>query len=538
MKSKILFALILFISTFAYAEDELDSLLTLLDAEIARKEFYENEKNDTITSLRNQLFEESNASNSRPFILCEKLHENYFTFNYDSAIAYANKMLVIATNSNDQYLITRARIKISATLLASGIFSEVKGNLNSINISYLDTTSKINYYYIYSRLFFDMADYYQRDYFTQKFEVLGLQYLDSALQISASYPAQYLSLDGLRNVRTDNIDSAISIYETLFDRFYLTGRQYAIDASTYAYALEQSGNLDEAMYYLIHAAIEDLRLVNKENFALIKLADLLYNQGKIIESSKYLNVALDDATRYGALQRKFQISQLQPIIEASKLQIIEKQSARIKKYAMLVTALSVIIIVVLVFLNKQYISIKKGRNELNKSYSIVQNTNRKLLEANLINEEYIAKFFETNSDLIDKIEDYKQTVENKILLNKIIDLKTYISNLDIQKEREDLFRIFDSVFFNLFPDFVQKFNDLFEESDQIILKNNSEMNTNLRIFALIRLGINDTEKIANILNYSVNTINTYKTKIKNKSKISNEDFEDEIMRIQSFRDSE
>lgn len=511
-----------------------DSLFPELDAEIAKKDYYEALKIQEIKALKLAL---SNIKSKNPFEqfkVFEELHLAYFTFDYDSAIFYATKMMDIAYSNQNPKLIALSKIKISSTMLASGIFSEVKDTLNSVQISALDTANQIDYYYLYSRLFFDMADYYQRSYFFNKYVNLGLQYLDSALIISKQNPARYYSLKGLYYVREGNIKTAIQTYQTLFNKYQIKGKQFAIDGCTYAYALELYKNYDEAMVYLARAAIEDIKIANKENVALINLSDLLYNQGYIVESSKYLNVAFDDASQYGALQRKFQISQLQPIIEASKLELSEKQSARMVRYVIAVSGLSLFIIVILIILYVQYNRIRAAKNEINKSYNTLQKTNWKLREVNLINEEYIAKFFETNSDLIDKIESYKQTIQNKVLMNKIDELKTFINNLDINQERDEMYRIFDSVFINIFPDFIRKYNDLFEEKDRIILKNFSEMNTDLRIFALIRLGINDTEKISNILNYSVNTINTYKTKIKNKSLISNEDFENEIMKIQSI----
>jgi len=108
-----------------------------------------------------------------------------------------------------------------------------------------------------------------------------------------------------------------------------------------------------------------------------------------------------------------------------------------------------------------------------------------------------------------------------------------LANIALKKEKEELYRNFDRVFLKLFPDFVEEFNKLLKEEHRIVLKEDELLNTDLRIFALIRMGITDNEKIANILQYSVNTIYTYKTKIKNRSLVPNEKFEDYVMQINS-----
>ncbi|MBN2807702.1 MAG: hypothetical protein JXR22_13680, partial [Prolixibacteraceae bacterium] len=281
-------------------------------------------------------------------------------------------------------------------------------------------------------------------------------------------------------------------------------------------------------------AIEDIRLANKENVALINLANRLFQQGKIEQASAYLDVALEDASTFGALQRKFQISQIQPIVEAARLKINEEQKDRIKRYAIVVTLLSLLIVVILglLFLNLQ--KVKAVQKEIRKTNLSLQQVNQKLREVNLIKNEYIGHFFKTNSDLIDKLEDFRQRIENKVNSRKIDDLLHLISKQNIKEEREEMYRTFDTVFLTIFPDFVNKFNALFPADDRFEINSTGQLNTDLRIFALIRLGISDTEKIAHILNYSVHTINTYKTKIKNRSVVSNDDFEKEIMKIQSI----
>jgi hypothetical protein len=169
--------------------------------------------------------------------------------------------------------------------------------------------------------------------------------------------------------------------------------------------------------------------------------------------------------------------------------------------------------------------------EANKQLQIVNN---KLIEADKIKEEYIGYFFNVNSDFFAKIERFKKSVDQKISDRKFEEIKFLVNNINLKQEKEEILKNFDKVFLKLFPDFVSEFNALFKKEDQIKLKDNELLSTDLRIFALIRMGIHDNEKIARILEYSVNTVYTYKTKIKNKSIVPNEEFEHRIMDIKTM----
>ncbi|HPR86341.1 MAG TPA: DUF6377 domain-containing protein, partial [Prolixibacteraceae bacterium] len=160
--------------------------------------------------------------------------------------------------------------------------------------------------------------------------------------------------------------------------------------------------------------------------------------------------------------------------------------------------------------------------------------NNHLVEANKIKEEYIGYFFNINSEYIDKMEAFQKSIHRKLIAKQYNDLDSIIKNADLKKERENLFTNFDKIFLKLFPNFVPEFNKLFREEDRIIPANGELLTSDLRIFALIRLGITDNEKIAKFLNYSVNTIYTYKTKIKNKTIVDRDSFDKKIMEIRAI----
>lgn len=165
---------------------------------------------------------------------------------------------------------------------------------------------------------------------------------------------------------------------------------------------------------------------------------------------------------------------------------------------------------------------------------LLQQVNDHLMEANKIKEEYIGYYFNINSEYLVKIQAFKQAVENKLMTKKYDDIRYVVNSINLKKEREDLYISFDKVFLKLFPDFVTTFNSYFKEEDRIVLKEGQLLNTELRIFALIRMGIHDSEKIAKILDYSIHTIYNYKARIKSKSILPNDEFESKIMEVRAL----
>jgi hypothetical protein len=182
---------------------------------------------------------------------------------------------------------------------------------------------------------------------------------------------------------------------------------------------------------------------------------------------------------------------------------------------------------------RQYRKLKEADSKITEANGELQKINQRLRESDKIKEEYIGYYFNINSDYLSKIEALKRSIDQKLLARKFEDLRFVADSLDLKRERENLYHGFDDTFVKLFPDFVTTFNSYFDEENRIVLKDSQVLNTELRIFALMRLGIVDTEKIAKILGYSVNTIYAYKTKVKSKSLLPNDEFEAKIREIKT-----
>ncbi len=509
------------------------TIYTELNNVLENRAEFEMQKRDYIDSLNIELNLVGNNDNAKYFIF-QALHRAYYSYKYDSAVFYADEMMKIAKNTQDSSLLYNAQIKTSATLLRAGMLLEVKDFLDSIPASKLHDSLQVEYFYIKAMLYFDLFDKYSSSIYKEKYWSLGSENLKSAIAITKPNSIKHHSLSGLYNLKMGDYIVAAHHYDILFSKYKLTGRQFAVDASTYATVYGAMGYEDKRMNLLVNAAIEDIKIVNRENSALTHIGNKLFEEGKIDIASYYLDIALNDAKLYGAQLRQEQLVQIMPSVEAAKAQIIELQKKRIKTYAILSSLLALVILGVLVLLFRQLRKVSEARTIILKKNKAIRDNNTKLREVNLVKEEYIGFSFKTSSDLIQKLDDYRQSVETKIKLKKYDELSSIINRGNIKQERDRFLESFDRTFLSIFPEFVLKFNKLFSEEDKFMDDNGKILNTELRIFALIRLGIQDSERISQILNYSVNTINTYKSKVKNRSTLNNDDFENEIKKIESI----
>ncbi len=480
--------------------------------------------------------------------LSNQLYTHYKVFKYDSAYEYACRCQKIAYQLRDPERIAYSSIILNFTLLASGLFKETADSLKVINVTGLNDNIKAEYYALQARYYYDLADYAKDNYYTPAYNKLGGTYLDTALTYYTPGSFSYKYYTGLKDIRFGNMPKAQATFRMLISNGGLSDHEIALTASTLSDLYIQKGSIDSAISLLIDAAIADVKSSTKETSAMYNLAQLLYKKGDIKNASKFIEYAIKDAAFYGARQRKVQLIAILPLIEAEKISQVESQKKILIGYSVIMTLLLVAVIFLAYTVYRQVVKLKHAQkfiSEANqKEHEINQRlaetndqlseANHKLSEANKIKEEYIGYFFNANSEFFNRIERFKRSVEQKLQDRKIDEIKFLVNHINLRKEKEDLLKNFDKAFLKLFPHFVEEFNQLFKPEDRIQLKDGEILNTDLRIFALKRMGIHDIAKIAQILEYSINTINTYKTKIKNKSIVLNEEFEHRIMQIESM----
>jgi hypothetical protein len=533
--------LLLTLSTTAWCQDLAANQFHELDLAIEASPKYDEAKRISIEQRKNSFIAGKKTDLPSLFTFYGQLYEEYKVFNYDSAFSYARQLQATALQLGDPSRIVHARLKLGFCLLSSGLYKETLDSLDKIDTRGAPDSLRAEYYSLMGRYYYDLGDFDNDAYNTPAYNRKGNDYMDSALQLYPVGSAQHNYYTGLKAIKSGRGQEALVVLKELLQRPGLAFHELAIIASTLSDIYITNGQTDTAITLLIRAAIADIKSSTKETAAIFNLAQLLYKKGDVRNASSYIEIAIGDAVFYGARQRKVQVSAILPLIEGEKVSRVEGEKSILITYSIIATLLLLIVIALVVIVFRQVSKLKNAQHIITEAHNKVQainqrllETNYKLSESNKIKEEYIGYFFNADSEFFDRIEKFKRSLEQKIAYRKWEDIITLVNNTNLKKEKEELLQNFDKVFLKLFPDFIQRYNDLFREEDKVQLKDHEFLNTDLRIFALIRMGIHDNEKIARILEYSVNTINTYKTKIKNRSTVPNEEFEQRIMEIKTL----
>jgi hypothetical protein len=311
-------------------------------------------------------------------------------------------------------------------------------------------------------------------------------------------------------------------------------RLHAIGSFCKAVIDGKLGNIESQERCLIYSAISDIESSTKENRSMQDLASILYQKGETARAYKYIQSSLEDANFYNARFRNIQISKVQPIIEETYLQTINTQNKQLRWSIFLISILFAGLGITMYFIYKQLKMIAKSRNELSNTNSVLKSLNHKLDEANHIKEEYIAFFIRQNSNYLEKFERYKKLISIRLSTGQLDKLSAMVNDKKNEEmDLNELYHNFDQAFLRIYPNFVNEVNKLLKKEEVYKLKEGT-LNTELRIFALIRLGINDTNQISEFLRYSLRTIYNYRSKVKAKSVIENDEFEAKIMQIGSI----
>ncbi|MBN2273646.1 MAG: hypothetical protein JXR41_12295 [Bacteroidales bacterium] len=531
--SAVTLAFILLMAAPAWSSSETEQLLKELEQCILDKDDYQARKKERINALVEDLHNTS-GNKQLLFETYIKIYTEYKSFIYDSAFKYVTRVNKLADESGDLIMINKARIMMGFTLLSSGLFKESLDILNNIQPDRHDTATLCEYYTVIARTCYDLADYNNDDHYAKVYRKTGTQYLDSAIHLLDDNTPEYWSAVGLRKMKLNDLKGSSDAFNYLISKYELPDHELAIATSSLGHVYSLLGRTNEAIDMLAQAAIADIRSSTKETVALRNLAVHLYNKGDITRAYQFIKIAFDDATFYNARHRKIEIGAVLPIIEGERLSVTERQKKQLMRYSVLITVLTILLIIFALIIHKQLKELKKVKLKLQDINSDLQKINDCLEEANKIKEKYIGYFFKVNSIYIEKIEEFQKLVHRKIVTRQFDDLDDLIRNSYFKKERENLFITFDKIFLKIFPHFVDEFNAMFNEEDRIVLQEDELLNTDLRIFALMRLGISDNEQIAKFLDYSVNTIYTYKTKIKNKTIVPRHEFEERIMSIKAI----
>ena len=548
MKKNCLLCFLLFFSCHsALAGESLDSLLNVLDKTIKEADTYVQIKENKLHELKKE------ARKTPPFSV-ERYHLNndiyleYKAYSSDSALHYLNENMLLARQLNDKERELKIQLELSYLLSSIGMYMEAADILNSIDRQTLPSSLLGYYYTCYEHVYFEAGAAQPRyKMFASRYAKLSHAYRDSMQVTLDPSSATYLWLRETQLREAGKYDEALEFSDRRLAEASFGTPQYALVAYQRFRLFESMGKKDEHLYYLVLSAISDVRSAIKEQSSLMVLAQELNRKGDLKRAYDYINFSWEISQFYKTRLRSWMNITPLSMINGNYQDIIKQQNRELLIYITCVALLALLLVIALIYIYRQMKALsiaKKGLQEVNERlFSLneeleevnrhLRSTNLELSESNLIKEAYIARFFKLCSVYVDRLQAYRKLVNKKLQRGQVAELlkMTHLSNDIVTVEVQELYANFDSAFLHLFPNFVESLNALLLPDEQIVLKPDELLNTELRIFALIRLGIKDSSQIAELLHYSVNTIYNYRSRVKTKARVSRDDFEDLVAKI-------
>lgn len=521
-----------------------DSLLLKLDQAIKERPIYMEQKELKLAELKRQLHRQ--IPDEERFAILGTLLDEYRSFNTDSALHMAEEREQIAIRLGNREYIDNARMNKADVLGMTGMYKEVMDLMRNIHIDRLSVDIHPYYYHIYRTVYGLMADYAVTAYEKKLYTELTDKYRDSLLLVNKDNLLIHTLIQSDQyNVRNE-YDKAIR----LLTDYLALQKDYEHDVAICAYTLSESYRLKEdkekEKEYLIVSAMADMKTAVREYISLRKLAVLLYQEGDIERAYSYVKICMEDAAACNARLRKLEILEIFPIINDAYQQKTEKQQEQMKWALVSISLLSLFLLLAIFYVYKQMKKVAAARrevidankrlkelnDELHLSNAQLKEANHSIAENSYLKEEYIGRYMDQCSVYLEKMDNYRRSLGKIAATGNVEELyKNIKSSKFIEGELKEFYTNFDNTFLQLFPTFVEDFNALLADDEQISLKAGERMNTELRIFALIRLGITDSVKIAQFLRYSVTTIYNYRTKVRNKAAGDRDLLEQEVMTI-------
>ncbi len=531
----------------AQSDARTERLFAQLDEMLGHSDTYIGHREHRIESIKNNLGK-SRFTPAKQYVLNQQLIEEYIPYQADSAIAYLYRNIELAERLGDRRKIDETRIALGYFYAGTGIYLEADRNLGAVDTAGLDRKALTDYYIARFKLNIELRLYSHDVSQRRQSERLTDFYIGRIIGSTEPGTPLRLTYELERAMRRNDYDMAERIVSELLDTVPPLTREYAIAAYMRAVAARFRGDDRMQIEWFTRAAMLDVQLAIRDNAALSNLADLLVKDD-IQRAMRYMRIVMDDARFFNSRLRPWQDVRVITMIEKAYNEHKQKTDAAMRKYTSAFALLALLALAGTLFALRQNRKLKAARHELEEAFarqhrmnSELKRYNERLLElnnqigeANTVKEEYIGIFLMMCSEYIDKIDATRRHVRKQLRDGNLDALrKEYATNDTDDKELKAFYTMFDTTFLKLYPTFIDEFNQLLDEDARIEPRKGELLSTELRIFALIRLGIGDSSKIAALLRYSVSTIYNYRSKIKCRSTISRDEFEERIRTIGSF----
>lgn len=534
---------------------EIRSLLFKLDTAISHKDHFVALKNSKIEQIR--IKEKGVRSPDERYWINRMFYDEYYVFNSDSALYYADQNLGLAKKMNNKEGIAAWAINKSFVLSASGLLKEALDVLDEVSAQELDSTMRTDYYGQMVYLYSHFRQYSGESDIKDTYRAYEEVYRDSIFATITPDNPMYLWYQGWRSLNSPNAYEVIHELEKIVSADKLDSRQDAMNAYVLAILYMNQGNQEGFLKYMIYSAIADVKTANKDIASLEELAKALYTLGDIDRAYTYINYCLQDAQLYRNRVRVVSIAAVQDEVHKAFQVRNLRQEERLHFFLVIVSILSVILIAALLYIYRQMKRLSKSRadlDEANQSLNLhikelsianeqleeahtklqslneqLQDANSQLRESNYVKEEYIGYVFAICSNYISKLDEYRKNINRKVKAKQFDDIKTLTDTPTMaQNELKEFYHNFDAIFLHVYPTFLDDFNALLHPGERIVLKEGELLTTELRIYALVRLGINDSVKIAEFLHCSPQTVYNNRLKTRNKAIIPKESFAEAV----------
>lgn len=534
-------------------------LLDSLDSSLGKSAAYTAEKERRISSLRRRLSQTANPE--QRFWICRNLVDEYCSYNSDSALHYIDASTAVGRQTGRSEWVDEMNLNRAYIYAATGLLSEAESALNEVDPRQMTPALASEYY---NRLLFVLThkdQYLGKNSLTRPYSERAKAMLDSVSRLMQPSDPQYIWFLAWRSM-TDPAKTreAIPVVEKALESSTYSTREEAMNAWILSRLYELTGNSDMMMRYLILSAIADVRTSNKEIASLEEISNRLYQSNDLERANDYISHCLQLANDYKSRVRVGRLADLQYHITKAYSQRNDRQRRKLNVYFIIALVFAAGLAVAMLILYKQNRRIHRSKTELDRSnaqlnskvedlsqtrrqfkeandrleilYRNVRDEAGELAAGNDAKERYIADIFAICSDYISKLDEFRRNIYRKIVAHNFDEVKELTKSNELSHgEIKELYQNFDSIFLKVYPNFVDDFNTLLRPDERVAMKNPGVLTTELRIYALVRLGINDSVKIARFLHCSTQSVYNARMKMRNKSDISKEQFAEAVRRL-------
>ena len=546
MKRSLLYILFLLLPTTLSAGSKTQQLRQKLDNLLEQRNALIDNKNKDINRLKKNLTTSENTL--KRLQTYDQLFEEYYVFQFDSAMTYLNKGIKLAKETQNTYYYNSNTISKAELLSIGGLYNEAIHEIEQVDTTVLDKAQHFEYYFSLFRIHTYWADFCNDKTYTPTHRLKAQEYLKKAMPFCDETDKTYEYYLGEYAVFVlNNPQTARAHYIKAIKQLPQNSRFYAMSCFALSGSYGNEGNTEKQEEFLLLSSIADIENCTMENFALQNLAMYIFehNKDELDLAQQYIQTALEDAHFYNNRLRIIEISSKLPVIVSSYQQTLNQRN-KVQMTAIIVISLLLLFLLSAVFyIVKQTKRLSLQQQELQKNNNQLSELNRQQKELNTQLHGLNALLVDTNSkrerlaklyiDLcakyIARLKKQQTLVKRKIKANQTTELLSQLSSERLSEEDAATFLSrFDKAFLDLYPDFTEELNSLLLPEGQIQNKNTNELTTEQRIMALIRLGVKESAEIADLLFYSPQTIYNYRSVLKGKA-INKETFEEEVMKL-------